>query len=131
MFTRPMGIGGTISGRATECGKSRHAPPNDGFISYRPVRDNPAILVNTVWVIYQDRSGILWLGTWGGALSRFDEKRKTFVNQLPNPQNPHSLHGGGVNTIHEDRSGTLWVGSFDGLYRYNRENETFTRYTEG
>jgi ligand-binding sensor domain-containing protein/signal transduction histidine kinase len=112
-------------------GISRYDPPNDGFINYLPVPDNPAILVNTVWVIYQDRSGILWLGTWGGALSRFDEKRKTFVNQLPNPQNPHSLHGGGVNTIHEDRSGTLWVGSFDGLYRYNRENETFTRYTEG
>ena len=32
--------------------------------------------------------------------------------------------------IHEDRAGTLWVGTADGLYRYNRQNETFTRYTE-
>jgi len=111
-------------------GMSRYDPVKAEFTNYRPVPDNPAILVNTVWVIYQDRSGILWLGTWGGALSRFDEKTKTFVNQMPDPNDPHKLHGGGVNTIHEDRSGTLWVGSFDGLYQYNRQNETFARYTE-
>jgi len=94
------------------------------------VPENPATLVNTVWVIYQDHSGTLWLGTWGGALSRFDEKTKTFVNQMPDSHNRHRLHGGGVNTIHEDRTGTLWVGTFDGLYRYDRQSETFTRYTE-
>ena len=32
--------------------------------------------------------------------------------------------------IHEDQAGTLWLGTTDGLYRYNRENETFTHYTE-
>ena len=32
--------------------------------------------------------------------------------------------------IHEDRTGTLWLGASDGLYRFNRQNEIFTRYTE-
>ena len=32
--------------------------------------------------------------------------------------------------IHEDQAGILWVGTTGGLYRYNRENETFAHYTE-
>ena len=73
---------------------------------------------------------MLWLGTFGGALIRFDEKTASFVPYHPDSRDPHRLSGGGITTIHEDRAGTLWVGGFDGLYRYNRQNETFTRYTE-
>ena len=45
-------------------------------------------MANTVWVIDQDRSGTLWLGTWGGTLVRFDDKAKTFVNYTPDPHRP-------------------------------------------
>ena len=48
----------------------------------------------------------------------------------PDSRDPHKLNGGAITAIHEDRAGTLWVGAWDGLYRYNRQNETFTRYTE-
>ncbi len=111
-------------------GVSRFDPATEGFTNYRPVPDNPASLANTVWVIYQDRSDTLWAGTWGGVLIRFDEEAKTFVNYTPDSRAPQRLNGGGINTIHEDRAGALWVGTFDGLYRYNRKDGTFTRYTE-
>jgi len=113
-----------------EGGLSRFNPATDGFTNYRPVPDNPDSLANTVWVIYQDRSGMLWLGTWGGTLSRFDNTTKTFVNYTPSPNDHHRLNGGGINTIHEDRTGTLWLGAMDGLYRYNRQDRAFARYTE-
>jgi signal transduction histidine kinase/ligand-binding sensor domain-containing protein len=112
-----------------EGGISRFDPATDGFVNY-PVADNPVSLASTVWVIYQDRSGVLWAGTWGGVLIRFDEQAKSFVRYAPDSRDPGKLNGGGVNTIHEDRTGTLWVGTFDGLYQYNRQNKTFTRYTE-
>ncbi len=111
-------------------GIGRFDPATDRFTNYRPVPNNPASLANRVWVIYQDRSGTLWLGTWGGALIRFDDKTKTFVNYTPDSRDPHRLNGGGITSIHEDRAGTLWLGTFDGLYRNNRQNGTFTRYTE-
>ena len=111
-------------------GLSRFDAARDGFTNYRPVPDRPASLDNTVWVIDQDRSGTLWLGTWGGTLVRFDDKAGTFVNYTPDPRNPDKLNGGGVNTIHEDRAGTLWVGAMDGLYRYDRKSGAFARYTE-
>lgn len=100
------------------------------FTNYRPDPRDPASERNSVWGIYQDRSGTLWLGTRGGALSRFDEKTKTFVNHTPDWHDPNRLHGGGISAIHEDRAGTLWLGAWDGLYRYNRQNGTFTRYPE-
>ncbi|MBV8552792.1 MAG: hypothetical protein JOY54_15970 [Acidobacteriaceae bacterium] len=111
-------------------GISRYDPATDRFTNYRPVPNNPASLVNWVWVIYQDRSGTLWLGTFGGALIRFDDKAKTFVKYMPDSRDLHRLNGGGITTIHEDRTGTLWVGGFDGLYRYKRQSGAFTRYTE-
>ncbi len=111
-------------------GLSRFDAARDGFTNYRPVPDDPTSLENTVWVIDQDRSGTLWLGTWGGTLVRFDDKTKTFANYAPDARGPDKLNGGGINTLHEDRTGTLWVGAMDGLYRFNRQSRTFARYTE-
>jgi ligand-binding sensor domain-containing protein/signal transduction histidine kinase len=111
-------------------GLSRFDPAMDGFTNYQPVKGDPVSLVNWIWTIYQDRSGMLWLGTFGGALIRFDEKAQTFKTYMSDSRDPHRLNGGGLTTIHEDRTGTLWVGAFDGLYRYDRQGGTFTRYTE-
>jgi ligand-binding sensor domain-containing protein/signal transduction histidine kinase len=113
-----------------QTGISRFDPVTGRFTNYLPVPSNPNSLQNWIWAIYQDRSGTLWLGTFGGALIRFDDKAKTFVAYTPDPGDPHRLNGGGITSIHEDRTGTLWVGGFDGLYRYNRQSGAFTRYTE-
>lgn len=111
-------------------GLSRFDPATDGFTNYRPDPNNPDNSANWIEAIHQDRSGTLWLGTFGGALIRFDDKAKTFFSYKPDSHDPHRLNGGGVTSIHEDRHGTLWVGAFDGLYRFHRQNESFTRYTE-
>ena len=64
-----------------------------------------------------------------GTLSRFDEKTNTLVNYKADSRNAHKISSGGIWHIHEDRAGTLWLGTLDGLYRFNRENQTFTQYT--
>jgi ligand-binding sensor domain-containing protein/signal transduction histidine kinase len=111
-------------------GISRYDPATDRFTNYQLDPNHPTSLASSVWVIYQDRSGTLWLGTRGGVLSRFDEKTKTFVNYTSDQYDPHKLRGGRIGPIQEDRAGTLWLASGEGLYRYNRQDETFTRYTE-
>jgi signal transduction histidine kinase/streptogramin lyase len=113
-----------------EGGISRYDPATDGFSNFQPVPDNPGSLANTAWIIDQDRSGTLWAGTWGGSLIRFDDRAKIVANDPPDSRDSRRLNGGGINTIHEDRSGTLWVGAMDGLYRRNKPDGTFTRYTE-
>ena len=74
-------------------------------------------LAYTVSAFHRDRSGTLWLGTWGGVLIRFDEKTNTFMNYPPDPRDPRRLQGGSIGAIHEDRAGTLWLASGQGLYR--------------
>ena len=111
-------------------GVSRLDPATDQFINYRPDSKNWTWNGNSVWGICQDRSGTLWLGTGGGALIRADDGMKTLVSYMPDSRDPHKLNGGAIDAIHEDRAGTLWVGAWDGLYRFNRQNGTFTRYTE-
>ena len=111
-------------------GVSRFDPATERFTNYRLGPDDSASLAYSVAAIHRDRSGTLWFGTWGGILSRFDEKTNTFVNYTPRRGDLHSLQGGSIGAIHEDRTGTLWLASGLGLYRFNRQNGTFTRYTE-
>ena len=111
-------------------GLSRLDRATEQFTNYQPDPPAPASKRNSVDIIHQDRSGTLWLGTLEGALSRFDDKTKTFVNYKPDARDPHRLSGGAIHAIHEDQAGTLWLGAEDGLYRFDRKNETFTRYTE-
>ena len=111
-------------------GASRFDPATDRFTNYRPGPIGSTSLEYTVSAFHRDHSGTLWLGTWGGILSRFNDKTNTFVNYTRDLRNPHRLQGGSIGAIHEDRAGTLWLASGQGLYRYDRRNETFIRYTE-
>jgi len=107
-------------------------PVTERFTNYRSAAsnsDNPSTFGSTARAIYQDRSGTLWFGI-EGTLSRLDDKTRTLVNNSPDSHDPQRLQGGVIITIHEDRAGTLWLGTWDGLYSYNRQNGTFTRYTE-
>jgi len=111
-------------------GIGRFDPTTDAFTNFQPDPTNSASLLNWIWAIYEDRSGALWLGTFGGALLRFDRNTNTLVVYAPDPYDRHKLNGAGLTSIHEDRNGTLWVGAFDGLYRFDRPTGTFARYTE-
>jgi ligand-binding sensor domain-containing protein/signal transduction histidine kinase len=111
-------------------GVTRLDPATEQFTYYRPDPRNPSGYGNAALAFYQDRSGTLWISRGEGVLSRYDDNTKTFVNYTPDPRDPHRLKGGDIPAILEDRTGTLWLGAWDGLYRFNRQNELFTRYTE-
>ena len=56
-----------------------------------------------------DKEGVVWCGTWGGGLARFDGKKwrnYTVADGLP---------GNHVFSLHVDPSGKLWVGTNNGL----------------
>ena len=111
-------------------GVARLDTATEQFTFYRPDPKNPTKYGNAALAFYQDRSGALWVARGEGVLSRYDENTKSFANYTPDSRDPRGLNGGDISAIHQDRTGTLWLGALDGLYRYNRQDETFTRYTE-
>ena len=95
-----------IDGKSGEYSVFRHAGPG------------PENLSNVfVTSMVEDRSGYLWLGTYGGGLNRYDPRTRRFAAFRHNPADPHSLSHDIVYRLMVDHQGTLWVGTGDGLNR--------------
>ena len=76
---------------------------------------NVAYNPNYIVAIEVDRDGVVWVGTWGGGLGRFDGK--TWKNYTV----AEGLPGNHVFMLHVDGNGRLWVGTNKGLTRMDGE----------
>ena len=95
-----------------------HDPKNPNSLSHR-----------SVWAIFEDNLGHLWVATDGGGLNLFDRQTKTFVHYQHDPQNPNSLNGDAILSLYQDRAGTMWVGTGGGGVNYfNPQPEKFAHY---
>lgn len=79
--------------------------------------------------LLQDRSGVFWAGTYGNGVHFYDPStgKKGNLRYLEN--DAHSLSSDRINSIFEDANGHLWFATEGGLCRYNRAQNSFTRYT--
>jgi ligand-binding sensor domain-containing protein len=66
---------------------------------------------NYIVAIEVDAQGVVWLGTWGGGLARFDGR------SWRNYTTKEGLPGNHVFMLHIDRGGQLWIGTNNGLAR--------------
>ena len=134
---------GTYSGGLDKLvfGDKPGSPPK--FIHYRNDPNNPNSLSNDfVRAIYEDRSGVFWIGTEGGGLNKlvlspdtagkgFDRESGTFTHYQSDPNAENSLNNDYIFSIHEDQSGFLWLGTWGGgLNKFDKVNKKFTHYTE-
>jgi len=96
------------------------------FWSYKhDVSDTTSIIDNSLLTLYEDKTGILWIGTWLG-LEKFDQTKSAFTHFTPNPSGTGNDASNNVWTICEDRYGVLWVGTGDGLYKFDKAMGKFT-----
>jgi len=72
---------------------------------------NVAYNPNYIVALAVDREGVVWAGTWGGGLSRFDGKAWTQYTVT------EGLPGNHVFMLHVDPKGVLWIGTNNGLAR--------------
>ncbi|HET7843424.1 MAG TPA: two-component regulator propeller domain-containing protein [Xanthomonadales bacterium] len=87
-------------------------------ISFRTYRSGPGSshelaedFVNALLVTHDDA---LWIGTFGGGLSRYDPRTGAFENHLHDPGDPRSLSHDDVSALYEDANRRLWVGTRGG-----------------
>ncbi len=62
---------------------------------------------------YEDHNGVLWGGTWGSGLWRFDDVLETFTFYQNDPEKQTSLCDNVIWAICEDNHGNLWIGGHD------------------
>jgi len=115
---------------ATGDGLSRY--DGHSLRNFRFDRNNPNSLGhNTVESILLGRGGVLWLGTTGGGVDRFDPATETFTHHRHDPNNPNSLSSNSVakGGLAGEPEGALWVGTTNsGLNRLDPATGTITRF---
>jgi ligand-binding sensor domain-containing protein len=85
-----------------------------------------AISSNDIRTFYEDRTGVLWIGTVAGGLNKIDRKPKRFL-QL-NESNS-TLPENYVFAIEEDQKGNIWIGTYSkGLVKFNPDKYSFRTY---
>ena len=83
------------------------------FKIFRPEPENPySITNNRIFALHEDREGILWIGTNGGGLNKFDHKTGRFYAYRESGSSG-SISADNISTIYEDRKGNLWFGTID------------------
>ncbi len=77
---------------------------------------------NYVLDLAVDNNNVLWIGTWGAGLSRFDG-----VSWTTYTAGGESIGGNFVHVLEVDSEGTLWIGTDGGVTRF--DGKTWTTYT--
>jgi ligand-binding sensor domain-containing protein/tRNA A-37 threonylcarbamoyl transferase component Bud32 len=103
--------------------------PEEGVLKTfeHPSPGNKELNNNSIITIYEDTSGMLWIGTKTG-LYRYASKTGAIRCYKNLPGNNESLSHDVVSVIYEDRQGTLWIGTTDGLNKFHHEDESFSHW---
>ena len=122
---------GTVNGLNRLDPAQQGLPPEEdtrGFIRYRNDPQDPLSLShNFVWSVYEDGSGILWIGTAGGGLNRLDPGQTGFRRYT----REDGLVNDVVYGVLEDDLGRLWISTNDGIARFDPETGKWTSYDVG
>ena len=100
-----------------------YAQPSD--INFEHISIDHGLSQSTVFSIFQDSKGLIWLGTQDG-LNLYDGYGfKIYKND---PENANSLSNNYVRWIYIDQDGVFWLGTDSGLNAFDPTTETFKHY---
>jgi ligand-binding sensor domain-containing protein len=137
----PLLSGTPENGRDTLVGALLKDKTGDVWIGQRTLRrikreggDPPTFAtkefsgINHVISMNEDRSGGIWVGTFGDGLSRVDERTGHITTYRHDAADPSSLSSNIVTSLLIDHAGNVWASTWDGLDYFDRETNRFTVY---
>ncbi|MBX7151067.1 protein kinase [bacterium] len=105
----------------------------NSFSNFRNiVNDSNSLNANSIRTIHADRDSstrIIWIGTNGGGLNKFDLTTKKFMAFKNNPPDSASLSSNQIRAVFEDYHGYIWIGTLGGgLNRFDKRSGKSRRY---
>ncbi len=113
---------------ATQNGLLLIDPQTDGYVLLQSKpNDIYSIPHNSIWSIYPDPDGGMWIGTFGGKLAYLNFVESQIIYKT---QNYGQLNNSIVSCFEEDSEGNIWIGTEGGgLNFWDRTSDTFSYYT--
>ena len=94
------------------------------YFNHSP-RHADSLVDNLISTIFEAKSGILWVGTFGGGTSRFNLDREWFTHIRSNPENPNGLPHSFVRSLATGKNKRLYLGTDHGIAIWNTEDLSF------
>ena len=108
----------TTSGPTTEGGGLHQIDKRTGTATPVSIKI-PSVYWKRTMSIYEDRQGMLWVGSWGGLIRYAPQTGQYALYPSPEPNTS-------VICTFEDAQNRFWVGTLRGLYRFDRQSGRFT-----
>jgi ligand-binding sensor domain-containing protein len=87
-----------------------------------------SISFNYITSLFVDRTGILWIGTYGYGLNKLFPKLQNFEMFSSKNISENNISIKSVRAITEDDLGNLWIGGYNGLNKIDRRKNTVSKY---
>ena len=100
---------------------------SNSLSKYNRVQENfDPVLKENITIIHEDKEGILWLGTWGNGLIKYNPEtgRRNYYSEAQGFPN-YNIYG-----ILEDNNNNLWISSNGGITRFDKSVGTFRNFSE-
>ena len=94
-------------------------------------RSDGSLGISGVWSLYEDRSGLLWLGTAGAGLNQRNPSVHRFNTLTHDPFDSNSLSHSFVWDLQEGGDSAIWIATPDGINRYAPDTGQILRLDAG
>jgi signal transduction histidine kinase/CheY-like chemotaxis protein/streptogramin lyase len=106
----------------------------DGYTFKRYTAASHSLAGSYISSLYEDSQGLIWIASSNG-VNVYDKSADAFTTYTHDPANPGSISTGRINqgkrqAICEDAGGMIWIATDNGLNKFDRAAQTFTRYQE-
>jgi signal transduction histidine kinase/ligand-binding sensor domain-containing protein/DNA-binding response OmpR family regulator len=93
--------------------------------------DSTSIGSNSIETLFEDRTGVLWIGTNQGGLNKFNREKENFTRYIFNNNGPNQLQSNSISQIagfQYKGKNVLWIGTQNGLYKMDMTSQKFKHY---
>ena len=102
-------------------------------ISFTKYQNKPndisSVAGNSIYSIFEDRSGVLWIGSDWNGISKYDQNKSKFAHYESEPDEENALHGNTIQALYKDNKSNLWIGTLGkGLNKYDEKTNKYSHY---